>query len=166
MGIETDGFMSPTLGEVKNSQVVEEIAKFVKAEPDAYYTVVIGTDSQTKVIEGKSQVDYVTAVIVHREGYGARYFWRKERIVQKPVLRDKIYRETLMSITTASEMVPELRLAISAAKYDFEIHVDVGTAGPTREMIKEVTGMVRANGFAVKTKPESWGASTVADKHT
>jgi hypothetical protein len=111
-------------------------------------------------------VDYVTAVIVHREGYGARYFWRKERVVQKPVLRDKIYRETLMSITTASEMVPELRLAISAAKYDFEIHVDVGTVGPTRELIKEVTGMVRANGFDVKTKPESWGASTVADKHT
>lgn len=166
MVTETNGFMSPTLGAVKNSQVVEEIAKFVKAEADAYYTVVIGTDSQTKAIDGESQVDYVTAVIVHREGYGARYFWRKERIAQKPVLRDKIYRETLMSITTASEMVPELRLAISAAKYDFEIHVDVGTAGPTREMIKEVTGMVRANGFAVKTKPESWGASTVADKHT
>ena len=57
-------------------------------------------------------------------------------------------------------------MAISAAKYDFEIHVDVGTVGPTRELIKEVTGMVRANGFSVKTKPESWGASTIADKHT
>lgn len=166
MGIENKGFMSPTLGEVDQDRVVEEIANFVKAEPDAYYVVVIGTDSQAKVVEKKSQVDYVTAVIVHREGYGGRYFWRKERIAQKPVLRDKIYRETLMSITTASEMVPELRMAISAAKYDFEIHVDVGTVGPTRELIKEVTGMVRANGFSVKTKPESWGASTIADKHT
>ena len=135
MSAENSGFISPTLGEVENGQVVEEIAKFVKADPDAYYKVVIGTDSQAKIIDGVSQVDYVTAVIVHREGYGARYFWRKERVVQKPVLRDKIYRETLMSITTASEMVPELRLAISAAKYDFEIHVDVGTVGPTRELI-------------------------------
>jgi predicted RNase H-related nuclease YkuK (DUF458 family) len=166
MGIETGGFMSPTLGEVETGRVIEEIAKFVKADSDSYYTVVIGTDSQAKVIEGKNHVDYVTAIIVHREGHGARYFWRKERVMQKPVLRDKIYRETLMSITTASEMVPELRLAISAAKYDFEIHVDVGTVGPTRDMIKEVTGIVRANGFAVKTKPESWGASSVADKHT
>ena len=109
MGIENKGFMSPTLGEVDQDRVVEEIANFVKAEPDAYYVVVIGTDSQAKVVEKKSQVDYVTAVIVHREGYGGRYFWRKERIAQKPVLRDKIYRETLMSITTASEMVPELK---------------------------------------------------------
>jgi len=38
--------------------------------------------------------------------------------------------------------------------------------GPTREMIKEVVGMVNGNGFTAKTKPESYGAFVVADKHT
>ncbi|MBU3957376.1 ribonuclease H-like YkuK family protein, partial [Patescibacteria group bacterium] len=38
--------------------------------------------------------------------------------------------------------------------------------GPTREMIKEVVGMVNGNGFVAKTKPESYGAFVVADKHT
>ncbi len=166
MGEKNGLFTSPTLGKIENNRVIEEISKFMEADPDSHYKVVIGTDSQGRKINGKSQIDYVTAIIVHREGRGARYFWKKEKVIQKPILRDKIYRETLMSISTASEMVPELRMAISAAVYDFEIHVDVGAFGPTRDMIKEVTGMVRANGFEVKTKPESWGASSVADKHT
>lgn len=36
----------------------------------------------------------------------------------------------------------------------------------TREMIREVVGMVSGNGFTAKTKPESYGAFVVADKHT
>lgn len=71
-----------------------------------------------------------------------------------------------MSLDCAQTLVPDLRRAISPAKYDFEIHIDVGALGPTREMIKEVVGMVTGNGFVAKTKPESWGASSVADKHT
>jgi len=71
-----------------------------------------------------------------------------------------------MSLDTAQEFVPLLRRAVSPAKYDLEIHIDVGSLGPTRDMIKEVVGMVTGNGFVAKTKPEAWGASTVADKHT
>ena len=128
--------------------------------------MVIGTDSQVKNIDGKGEIDYVTAVVVHRQGKGARYFWKKEKIDKIPVLRDKIYKETSISLTVAEELVPLLRKAISPVKYDFEIHIDVGPIGPTRDMIKEVVGMVNGSGFTAKTKPESWGASTVADKHT
>ena len=32
-------------------------------------------------------------------------------------------------------------------------------------MIQEITGMIRANNFEVKTKPESYAASSVADRH-
>ena len=71
-----------------------------------------------------------------------------------------------MSLAAARELVPLLREAVSPGKYDFEIHIDVGPLGPTRDMIKEVTGMVAGNGFTAKTKPDSWGASSVADKHT
>jgi len=50
-------------------------------------------------------------------------------------------------------------------KYDFEIHVDVGENGETRSMIQELVGAIRANNFEVKTKPESYAASKVADRH-
>jgi len=71
-----------------------------------------------------------------------------------------------MSLDLAQEIVPKLRAVISPAKYDLEIHIDVGALGPTRDMIREVVGMVNGNGFTARTKPESWGASSVADKHT
>lgn len=143
-----------------------EISKFINEEPEKFYCVVIGSDSQARHVRGKGEIDFVTALIVHRRGSGARYFWRKERIQKIPVLRDKIYTETLMSLAAARELVPLLREAVSPTKYDFEIHIDVGPLGPTRDMIKEVTGMVAGNGFIAKTKPDSWGASHVADKHT
>lgn len=154
-------------GNVRKSvfKVVQEIADFVEEEPDSFYRVVIGTDSQARRPNGKMGLDVVTAIIVHRVGRGARYYWRKERLEMQPVLREKIYMETLMSLEFAQEIVPEIRSKISPSKYDLEIHIDVGPLGPTREMIKEVVGMVNGNGFTAKTKPDSWGASSVADKH-
>lgn len=159
-------FISPTLGVLSISKVVSEISKFVNQNPDKFYRVIIGSDSQAKNGGAKPEIDFVTAVVVHRSGHGARYFWRKEKKNQKMILRDKIYIETQMSLDTAQEIVPLIRKAISAAKYDLEIHIDVGPLGQTRDMIREVVGMVTGNGFVAKTKPESWGASSVADKHT
>lgn len=159
-------FNSPTKGPLTTDSVISEVAGFVKEEPGGFYRLVIGTDSQTKSTDGVSEIDYVTAVVVHRQGKGARYFWRKEKMAKIPHLRDKIYTETSISLSVAQELVPLLRKAISPAKYDFEIHIDVGPIGPTRDMIKEVVGMVNGSGYVAKTKPESWGASSVADKHT
>lgn len=159
-------FNSPSKGELPADSVIKEISGFVDEDPHCFYRLVIGTDSQTKSTNGSPEIDYVTAIVVHRRGKGARYFWRKEKKYKIPVLRDKIYTETQMSLDTAQEFVPLLRKAISPSKYDLEIHIDVGSLGPTRDMIKEVVGMVTGNGFVAKTKPDSWGASTVADKHT
>ena len=161
-----DGFTSPTKGQMSVSEVVSDISDFVHAEPGDFYRLVIGTDSQARASDGKPEIDFVTALVVHRRGRGGRYYWKKEKVHKKPVLRDKIYTETLISLATAQEIVPDLRKAVSPAKYDLEIHIDVGPLGPTRDMIKEVVGMVSGNGFVAKTKPESWGASSVADKHT
>lgn len=160
-------FISPSKGTLDYSQMIGEIANFVEEEPGSYYRLVIGTDSQTKSVNGKAEIDFVTAVVIHRRGKGARYFWRKEKkFIKVPVLRDKIYTETTISLETASTLVPLIRQRVSAAKYDFEIHIDVGPLGPTRDMIREVVGMVNGSGYVAKTKPESWGASSVADKHT
>lgn len=159
-------FRSPSRGVISKSQMVADIASFVDEEPGLFYRLVIGTDSQTRRINGKSEIDFVSAIVVHRIGRGARYYWRKEKLKGKEqLLRDKIYTETLMSLDVAQSVVPQIRKLISPIKYDLEIHIDVGPLGPTREMIREVVGMVNGNGFIAKTKPESWGASSVADKH-
>ncbi|HRU32970.1 MAG TPA: ribonuclease H-like YkuK family protein, partial [bacterium] len=46
------------------------------------------------------------------------------------------------------------------------IHVDIGMKGETRQLIKEVVGMITSSGYSAKIKPESFGASKVADKHS
>ncbi len=159
-------FYSPTEGLMTPTRMISAISDFVDEEPSSFYRLVIGTDSQERRKNGSIEVDYVSAIIIHRTGKGARYFWKKvKKNGKKPLLRDKIYLETLMSLDIAQSIVPKIRKKISPAKYDLEIHIDVGSLGPTREMIREVVGMVNGNGFTAKTKPESWGASTVADKH-
>jgi predicted RNase H-related nuclease YkuK (DUF458 family) len=163
---ESKQFINPTRGMLNVSEVVEEVGSFIDSDPSGFYSIIIGTDSQTKSINGKAEVDYVTAVVVHKRGQGGRYFWRKEKIFQPTFLREKIYRETQMSLDFAEEIVPLIRERISSGRFDFEIHIDVGPFGPTRDIIKEVVGMVNGNGYTAKTKPQSWGASSVADKHT
>lgn len=161
-----DLFTNPISGKVTIPEMIKEISEFIDNDSLSNYRLVIGTDSQVRVIDKKEECDYVSAVVIYRIGKGARYYWRKIKEEGKPILRDKIYMETLMSLDVAQKLVPKVREKIDSSKYDLEIHIDVGELGPTRDMIKEVSGMVSGSGFVAKTKPNSWGASSVADKHT
>jgi len=40
----------------------------------------------------------------------------------------------------------------------------VGGNGATKDMVREVTGLIKGNGFEPKIKPESFAASNVADR--
>lgn len=163
----TKSFQNPSKGKLSLNQVVKEIADFIQAGPDSSYGLVIGTDSHDYRVNGKDAIDFVTAIIVHRRGKGGRYFWQKNRQGKIHTLRNKIYAETLLSVETAKTFVPRLKTSLNGnGKYHLEIHIDVGEEGPTREMIKEVVGIVRGNGLTPKIKPEAYGASSVADKHT
>ncbi len=147
-------------------QMVEELVAFMTQEPDSFYQLVIGTDSKTGRPNVKEVVNFVTAVVIHRKGKGGRYFWQKKGVDKIGSLRDKIYTETLLSIKMAEELVPRFTQKLNGERYRLEIHIDVGDVGPTREMIKEVVGMVNGNGFTARTKPDSFAACSVADKHT
>lgn len=161
-----NGFFSPSKGELSLEELILEISQYIREEPDCLYRLVIGTDSQIRGSNGLSEIFFVTAVVLHRIGFGGRYFWAKEKRAQKMFLRDRIYTETLLSLALAETVVPLIRKAVPDSLYDLEIHIDVGPNGPTREMIKEVVGMVTGNGYIAKTKPDSYGAYVVADRHT
>lgn len=164
--LNKNGFYSPTRGSVTIGKIISEIRTFMDEDPTSFYNIVVGSDSQIKHDNGVKQCDFVTAIIVHRVGHGARYFWKKEKVMKAPVIRDKIYSETLRSLDIARDLTPILKDRLEDLNYNFEIHIDVGEVGKSREVIKEVVGMVSGSGFTAKTKPNSWGASHVADKHT
>lgn len=155
-------FQSPTYGELELLEVRQHILNFLAREPERKYQLVVGTDSQP---HNGSGVDFVTAIVVHRIGTGGIYFWK--RIVNKKhyVLRQRMYEEATLSLEMA-EVVLALLHKDGITKYDVEIHVDIGKFGDTREMIAEIVGMIRGSGYNVKTKPESYAASKVADRYT
>lgn len=162
-------FQSATHGEVKLLEAIYLIKDFLEENPQAEYSLVIGTDSHEKITaDGKRSINLITAIVVHRKGFGGKYFWQRKINSRIHNLRDKIYAETLASLDLARQFVPLLKKTLNGntPHYLLEIHVDVGEHGDTREMIKEVVGMVTGNGFIAKTKPFSYGASYIADKHT
>lgn len=155
-------FLHSSLGnKLTVSEVVHEIIDFMRAEPLRFYKVTIGTDSE--LLAG-NKADFVTAVVVHRVGNGGRYFWRKGETQKMHTLRERIIKEVLISLDVAKGVLSELR-KFELPNFDFEIHADIGENGPTKTMIKEVVSMIRANNFEAKTKPESYAASNVADRH-
>src|SRR3989304_3897105 len=137
MAMDSLSFKSATGVDHSPSEVASAIIEFMKGDTHRSYVVTIGTDSE---LYGKTAADFVTAIVVHRVGNGARYFWRRMKIDQLHTMRDRILQEVLTSL-------------------------DTGENGETRTMIQELVGIIRANDFEAKTKPESYAASSVADRH-
>ena len=132
-------FHSPTKGQMKLDGVIKEIS------------------------------DFITAILAYRIGKGGRYFWKKTNGHKTyQILRDRIYQEVTISLETAQDVLGYLSKSNqfkNISDFDLQIHVDIGHNGDTRDMIKEVVGMVRGNGFTPKIKPESYAASYVADRY-
>ena len=148
------------------AQVVEEMIRFMKDEPKRHYKITIGTDSELigpGPLKAGKQADFVTAVVIHRVGNGGKYFWRRAQFGRFHALRDRIIREVIISLEIATEILSLLKDNTSLP-FDFEVHADVGENGPTKVMLSEVVGMIRAHNFEPKTKPESYAASNVADR--
>lgn len=145
---------------LKPVQVVEQIISFMREDPNRHYKVIIGTDSE---LYEKTQADFVTAVVVRRIGNGGRYFWRREELGGFHTLRDRILKEVLLSLDIAKSIIVLFR-GTDAPLFDFEIHVDIGSVGETKKMIQELVGIIRGNNFEVRTKPESYAASSIADR--
>lgn len=153
-------FFSPTRGALSFDEVFEDIINFIKEMPEANYKLIIGSDSQLR-----EETCFVTAIIIHREGKGARYYYSRERQRVTKSLRQRIFYETSRSLSVASRLAEKLA-ENGHADLNVEIHLDIGENGPSKELIREVVGMVVGSGFDARIKPYSYGASSVADRYT
>ena len=155
-------YHSPTYGKVTLEQLKKIVGKYMRGDKVAKYEIIVGSDSQK--VSGNIY-DFVSALIIHRIGGGGIYFWKRELQNKKISLKERIYQEATMSLETSEHFVTLFR-ENGISRYDIQIHVDIGPNGATRELISEVTNMVRGSGYAVKIKPDSFGASKVADRYT
>jgi predicted RNase H-related nuclease YkuK (DUF458 family) len=153
-------FVSPTKGIMDMTGIVAEIFDYMNEEPLCSYRIIIGSDSQAR-----EAIRFVTAVVLHREGKGGRYFYSTETMRFAKNLRQRIFLETSRSLVVADAISRALKEK-GLDHLNLEIHLDVGENGATRDLVREVVGMVTGSGFGAKIKPFSYGASTVADKYT
>lgn len=165
-----DFFYSPTDGKLLWDEVFVSMVKFMGADTEADYDIIIGTDSKAGLNGSKSRyekgtaADFVSVIIVHKKGSGGIYFWSKQAIERIYSLKQRMQMEALRSLALAERATEEL-MSLGLVELNLGIHLDIGPNGPTKDFIAELEGMIKANGFRVATKPASWGASHVADRH-
>ena len=103
------------------------------------------------------------------EGHGGIYFYE---VTRQPLIRDvrtKLHVETNASLNVASELI---RL-LEDKEYEelfmnchFSIHIDAGHSyhGKTKDLIPELVGWIKSCGYDCEVKPDSFVASSIADK--
>ena len=157
-------FTSPTYGEVNFTQMIEIMRKFYDKNKDyGEFNVIVGTDSQTF-----QQTKVVSAIVFQCEGHGGIYFYRVEMTDRLMDVRFKLNYETHLSLQYADELLKvlaetdeELFSAIS-----FSIHVDAGRSenGKTKDLIPSLVGWIHSCGYECCVKPDSFAASTIANR--
>lgn len=155
-------FQSPTHGQVDLEKLKNIVSSYMAVDKKAKYEIIVGTDSQKME---KGGYDFVSALVIHRIGFGGIYFWKRVIDKKKMALKERIYREATMSLETSENFVTLFKMN-GISRYDIQIHVDIGPNGETKDMISEISGMIRGSGYEVKIKPYSYGASKVADRYT
>ncbi len=158
---EKPDFYSPTFGLLSFKEMFLRLAEYMEEEPEKHYNLIVGTDS----VQINKTTLLVNAIVVHKVGHGGRYFYKKIRKRRITSLRQRIFYETLISLEVASMLETELSRN-GFSRIPLEIHLDIGQNGDTRDIIKEVVGMVTGSGYFAVTKPDAYGASKVADRHS
>jgi hypothetical protein len=164
-------FYNPTCGILSLDEVIGEMIKYMEEKPERFYDIIIGCDSSSG-----SEPTFPVAVAILRTGEGGRFFLKKIRyshFQNKKFInwKNRILQEVLISCDLALSLRQEFKKRVSASKkklnYQFlYIHADIGEKGKTKDMVKELTSLIRGNGFEPKIKPESCIATTLADRYS
>ncbi|WP_226666028.1 ribonuclease H-like YkuK family protein [Metabacillus litoralis] len=152
--------------------VIDRLKSFILKDPRSCYVLSIGSDSQVHQNETK----FITAIHIHRVGKGA-WGCLKNVHVLRPIksVREKISLETALSIEIASYFTSRylnelsdilIPFADDGGDLLFEIHLDIGGKGMTKELIQEMTGRIESMGIEAKIKPYSYAAFSYANRYT
>ena len=161
-------FYNPTKGNLKVEQISDEILGYIAEKPEKFYDIIVGCDSSSG-----EEPHFPLAVVILRTGEGGRFFLKKIGYHNRRFYnwKERVLEEVMLSCQLAlflrEDFEKKVKSLPDSPNYQFRyIHADVGENGATKDMIKEVVGLIRGNGFEPKIKPESFVASTVADRYS
>lgn len=159
---------SPTYGYVDVERMVNIIIDYIKTDKLANYEIAIGTDSQNF-----DKTKIVLSVVARRIGKGGIFFYNIKYVDLIRNVKEKLNLETYMSLELANKFMEILENKKESKEFNFEdyninfqVHVDAGHNGPTSALIPSLTAWVKAYGYDVSIKPESFAASSIANKYS
>lgn len=154
-------FTSPTHGPIVFDTMCAKLTETITNSNDRF-TIMVGTDSH---VHNNRDVCFVTVVFVHRVSKGGHFFYRKFKKQNIINLKQRMLYEATQSLTTASMLTAELE-RLGCPSINLEVHADVGNRGDTRTIVKEIIGMIEAQGFVSRVKPDAPAATKLADRFT
>lgn len=161
-------FYNPTRGNLKLKKVIGELISYMSEKTDKFYDVIVGCDSSSGI-----EPHFPLVIVILRVGEGGRFFLKKIKYPAKKFynFHQRVLEEVVLSCELAlflrENLEKEIQKISPFPNYQFRyIHADIGENGATKDMIKEVTGLIRGNGFEPKIKPEAYVASVVADRYS
>jgi hypothetical protein len=157
-------FFNPTAGNLSLDDAIKEVFRYIAEKPDKFYDIIVGCDSSSS-----EEPHFPLAIVVLRVGEGGRFFLKKINYKDRKFYNYKvrILEEVFLSCQLALYLkeIFDKKKKESDCNFQFRyIHADVGENGKTKDMIREVTGLIKGNGFEPKIKPFSFAASNVADR--
>lgn len=156
--------ISPTHGKVNMDEIVSIIQKTVEKNPQDTYKVIVGTDSQNF-----ADTKMVLVIALQRVGKGGIFFYEVQHIPKIVDVRTKLFLETQNSLDCANQLLDAFERLHEKTGFDytqlsFGIHVDAGFHGKTTALIPEIVAWVNALGYGCVVKPDSFVASSIADR--
>lgn len=160
--------ISPTYGKVGIERMAEIVSEYIAKDRYADYEISIGTDSQNY-----NKTKIVLVLAVRKIGSGGIFFYCIEYIKRINNIREKLIKETQMSLELADSFLKVMDERFYNGKFDYTkhniyyiIHIDAGHNGKTNVLIPELVGWVTACGYDATVKPESFAASSIANKYS
>ncbi len=155
-------FFSPTLGVITLEELAADLVAQVTANSQDRFSLIVGSDSQPK--PASRSVTFVTAVIMHHIGKGGRYYVHREQQQHIYSLRQRMFTEAAYSLEIGSLLSEQLKG--HGKDWHVEVHLDIGKNGATKPLVREIVAWITQSGYEAKIKPDSFGASKVADRFT
>ena len=160
-------FYNPSKGDLKIEEVIQELLDYIVERPEKSYEIIVGCDSSSS-----QEPNFPLAIVILRSGEGGRFFLKRIAYKGRKFYnwKTRILEEVFLSCQLATYLRETFEKKIKDSNkknllYQLRyIHADVGENGKTKDMIKEVIGLIKGNGFEAKIKPESFAASNVADR--
>ncbi|MGG1657830.1 ribonuclease H-like YkuK family protein [Brevibacillus sp. NRS-1366] len=154
-----DCFHSPTRGLLPKKDVFSHIEQTITTLSGPF-EIIVGADSQLK----SRGTFFALVITVIRSGHGGTFFYHKFQERRYSSLQQRIFQEAMYAVGLASEVRQYLR----DRNHDtpIRLHFDIGRNGPTRKFIQSLLSLAESNHFRAEIKPNSFCASTIADKFT